>query len=110
MAERRQEGRISEPLMSQAPMNPTRDDQRDSMDNETVSSSRATANAARFCELTGNTHQFIREVNGRYFNAQNTLYFLPAGELFNFPPILPLCTPNSRGYAIDLSTRLPATL
>ena len=75
---------ISEPRISQAHMNPARDDQRDSIDNETVSDSRTTTNASQFCESTGNTHQFIREVNGRYYNAQNTLYFIPAGESPNF--------------------------
>ena len=84
-------------------MNAARDNQRHNMDiNETVSNSRAATNTARFGELTGNTHQFIREVNGRYFNAQNTLYFLPSGESFNFPPILPLCTRNSHGDAFAL--------
>lgn len=101
MAKRQQEGRvpeqhpspnplggldvlISEPRISQAHLNPARDDQRDSTGIETVSNSSATTNAARFDESIRNTHQFTREVNGRYYNAQNTLYFLPAGELPNF--------------------------
>jgi len=29
------------------------------------------------------THEFIREVNGRQYNAQSSIYFLPAGESSN---------------------------
>jgi hypothetical protein len=32
------------------------------------------------CEPMGDTHEYIREVGGRQYNAQNTMYFLPAGE------------------------------
>jgi hypothetical protein len=58
---------ISESHMSQAPMNLTDDAE---------SNSRAS-------ESTKDTHEYIREVNGRHYNAQNTTYFLPAGESSN---------------------------
>jgi len=72
---------ISVPRMSQAPVDPAaRDDQQDGMDTDTVSKSRATTNSIWSCEPMRDAHESIREVGGRQYNTQNTLYFLPAGN------------------------------
>ncbi len=76
---------IVEPRTSQAPMAATQDEQRDSMGNDTVSNSRATTDPVWSCESTRDAHEFIRKVNGRQFQAQNSVYFLPAGESSKFP-------------------------
>lgn len=91
---------IVEPHMSQAPMASAQYDQRDGMSIDTVSNSRATTDPVWSCESTRDAHEFIRKVNGRQFNAQSSVYFLPAGEFSNFQPIPPR-TINSHGCAID---------
>ena len=65
---------ISVPLVSQAPMNPALDDQRDGIGNETNSISSI------------DTHEFLREVDGRQYNSKNTTYLLPAGKWSRSPP------------------------
>jgi hypothetical protein len=72
---------ILEPRMSQLPMNLVRDDPRDNMTLDTASQSRATTDSVWSFESTRDIHEFIREYNGRRYNAQNSPYFLPAGEL-----------------------------
>ena len=88
---------ILEPRMSQAPMNLARDYPRDDMGINTVSNSKAITNSAWSCESMRDTHEFIREVNGRQYNAQNNIYFLPAGGSSNSPAYPP---PNSHKCAI----------
>ena len=78
-----------EPRMSQAPMAPAWDDQPDDMGSDTVSNSRATTDSVWTCESIRGAHESIREVNGRQYNAQNTVYSLPAGESSKFPTYLP---------------------
>ena len=77
--------------MSQASMAPAQaqDDKRDGMGIDTVSNSRATTDPVWSCESMRDAHEFIRKVNGRQFNAQNPVYFLPAGESSNFPAYSP---------------------
>lgn len=66
--------------MSQAPNLAPSDDPRDSATGDTTPTDKPATDPAWFFESTRDTHKFIREVNGRQFNAQNTTYFLPAGE------------------------------
>jgi hypothetical protein len=76
------------PRVSQAPMNLARDDSRDGMTLDTASNSKATTDSVWSFESMRDIHEFIREVNGRRYNAKNTTYFLPAGELPNVPACL----------------------
>ena len=71
---------IFEPRMSQLPMNLARDDPEDGMTVDTASNSRATTDSVWSFESMRDIHEFIREYNGRRYNAQNTTYFLPAGQ------------------------------
>jgi len=68
-------------------MNLAGDDPDDGMTLDTASSSRGPANSVWSFQSMRDIHEFIREVNGRRYNAQNTTYFLPAGES---PTIFPL--------------------
>jgi hypothetical protein len=87
----------------QMPMNLPRDNLRDGTTTDTVSdSTRAIANSVWPCESMRDTHESIREVNGRQYNAQNTTYFLPASESPSLPTYPPLWTPNSHACAINL--------
>jgi hypothetical protein len=107
---------IFEPRVSQEPMNLARDDPRDDMTLDTASQSRATTDSVWSFESMRDIHEFIREYNGRRYNAQSSTYFLPAGQssspfflffLFLWPngsPLLPcldeveygrLCVPVS---------------
>jgi hypothetical protein len=72
---------ISVPRVSQGPMNLERDDPGDAMTLDTASSSKDTADSLLSFDSMRDLHDFIREVNGRQYNARNTTYFLPAGEL-----------------------------
>jgi len=91
---------IVERHISQVPM---RDDPQERVTIDSVSNSRAATNSVWPCESMRDTHESIREVNGRQYNAQNTTYFLPAGESTNFPSYSPptLCTSNSHGCMIN---------
>ena len=40
----------------------------------------STADTVRSVESAREVQEFIREFNGRGYNAQNTMYFLPAGQ------------------------------
>ena len=82
---------ISVPLVSQTP---ALDDQRDGIGNHTEGKSGATTNSIS----SRNTHELLREVDGRQYNAQNTIYFLPAGT----SSWAPLRTPHSHGCQIYL--------
>ena len=73
---------ISVPLVSQAPMNPAPDDKRAGIGNDTEGKSEATTNFIS----SRNTHEFLREVDGRQYNSQNTPYILPAGKWSRSPP------------------------
>lgn len=68
------------PRVSQAPMNIAHDVPGDGMTIDTASSSKTTTASVWSFESMRDIHEFIREVNGRSYNAQNTTYFLPAGE------------------------------
>jgi hypothetical protein len=68
------------PRMSQVPMNLTHDDPTDGMTLDTASNSRSTTDSVWSFESMRDIHEFIREVGGRRYNAQNPTYFLPAGE------------------------------
>ena len=46
---------------------------------DTTSDSKATTDSVWSFESMRDIHEFIREFNGRHYNAQNTTYFLPAG-------------------------------
>ena len=72
---------IFQPRMSQAPMNLARDDPGDGMTLDTASIGRATTDSVCSFQSMRDINEFLREVNGRRYNAQNTVYFLPAGEL-----------------------------
>ena len=76
---------IFEPRVSQLPMNFPQED----ASVETASTSSASASTSTSAtttdsvwsfESTRDIHEFLREVNGRRYNAQNTMYFLPAGQ------------------------------
>lgn len=68
-----------EPRMVQSPLNISPDDLGDGMSIDAASDSSSTADSLWSFESTRDMHEFIREVNGRSYNAQNTTYFLPAG-------------------------------
>ena len=68
-----------EPRMLQSPLNLALDDSGDGMSIDATSDSSSTADSLWSFESTRDMHEFIREVNGRSYNAQNTTYFLPAG-------------------------------
>lgn len=70
-----------EPRMFQSPLNLSPDDSGEGMSiNATSDSSTSTIDSLWSFESTRDMHEFIREVNGRSYNAQNTTYFLPAGQ------------------------------
>ena len=66
--------------MSQLPMNLVRDDTGDGMTIDATSNSVSTADSVWSFESMRDIHEFIREFNGRRYNAQNSTYFLPAGQ------------------------------
>lgn len=67
--------------MSQCAMNLAGDDPSDRMTLDSASNSRATTTDSVWSfESMRDIHEFIREFNGRRYNAQNTTYFLPAGQ------------------------------
>jgi len=68
------------PRMSQPPMNLARDDSGDDMSIGGDSNSRSTIDSVLSFDSMRDVHEFIREVNGRRYNTQNTTYFLPAGQ------------------------------
>ena len=80
---------IVEPLMSEASVAAARDDQQDDMGSDTVSNNRAITDPVWTCESMRDAHGSIREVNGRQYNARNTVYSLPAGESSHFPTYSP---------------------
>ena len=69
-----------EPRMSQLPMNLVRDDPGDGRTIDAMSNSVTTSDSVRSFDSMRDTHEFIREYNGRSYNAQNSTYFLPAGQ------------------------------
>jgi hypothetical protein len=71
---------VFEPRVSQLPMNLVRDDPGDNMTLDTASQSRATTDSVWSFESMRDIHEFIREFNGRRYNAQNSTYLFPAGE------------------------------
>ena len=77
---------VFQPQMSQASMNLARDDPGDGMTLDTTSISRATTDSVCSFQSMRDIHKFIREVDGRRYNVQNTIYSLPAGELPSSPP------------------------
>jgi len=88
---------VFEPLLSQLPMNLARDDPGDGMTIDTASDCKATTDSVWSFESVRDIHEFIREFNGRHYNAQNTTYFLPAGQSLSiFPPSIPSFSPTSR--------------
>ena len=94
-------------------VNLNRDDQRDgNMGNNSASHSRTATDSAWSCEPMRDTHEFIREVSGRQYNAQNTIYFLPAGESSNVPAYsLPFLSSSSTGLLVthEVQFFLPIT-
>lgn len=80
-----------EPRMLQAPLNVARDDSGDAMTIDATSNSGSTADSVCSFESTRDIREFIREFNGRSYNAQNTVYFLPAGQSEFEPFILRPC-------------------
>ena len=76
--------------------NLTRDDQRDGIGSDSAPHSTTATDSAWSRESARDTHEFTREVGGRQYNAQNTIYFLPAGESSNVPAYsLPFLSPSS---------------
>ena len=74
---------IFEARISQPAMNLARDDPSDRMTLDTASNSKATTDDSVWSfESMRDIHEYIREFNGRRYNAQNTTYFLPAGQSF----------------------------
>ena len=69
-----------EPRMSQLPMNLVRDNQGDGRTIDAMSNSVSTSDSVFSFESMRDIHEFIREYNGRSYNAQNPTYFLPAGQ------------------------------
>ena len=69
-----------EPRMSQLPMNLVRDDLGDGRTIDAMSNSVSTSDSIFSFESMQDIHEFIREYNGRCYNAQNSTYFLPAGQ------------------------------
>ena len=69
-----------EPRISQLPMNLVRDLQGDGMTIDATSNSASTTDSVWSFESMRDIREFIREFNGRYYNAQNSTYFLPAGQ------------------------------
>lgn len=68
------------PRMSQLPMNLVRDISGDGKTIDGASNNGSTADSVRSFESMRDIHEFIREFNGRCYNAQNPIYFLPAGQ------------------------------
>ena len=68
------------PRMSQLPMNLVRDDRGDGRTIDAMSNSVTTSDSVWSFESMRDIHEFIREYNGRSYNAQNSTYFLPAGQ------------------------------
>ena len=68
------------PRMSQLPMNLVRDTPGDGRTIDGSSNTGSTADSVRSFESMRDIHEFIREFNGRTYNAQNPIYFLPAGQ------------------------------
>ena len=69
-----------EPRMSQLPMNLVRDGRGDGRTIDAMSNSVCTSDSVFSFDSIRDTHEFIREFNGRSYNAQNSTYFLPAGQ------------------------------
>ena len=69
-----------EPRMSQLPMNLVRDDSGDGRTIDAMSNSASTSDSVFSFDSMRDVHEFIREYNGRSYNAQNSTYFLPAGQ------------------------------
>ena len=82
--------------MSQPPIHDPSGDPSDGVAINPAPTDGPTTDPAWFFESTRDTHKFIREVNGRQFNAQNTTYFLPAGESSDLPaPLSDVCPQTS---------------
>jgi hypothetical protein len=93
-----------EPRMSQLPMNLARDDPGDGMTVGGASNTRSTIDSVVSFDSMRDVHEFIREVNGRRYNAQNTTYFLPAGQSspsFYTPLFFPIHSPNPNTFSIS---------
>ena len=75
--------------MSQLPMNLACDDSGDDRTIDGASSTGSTADSVRSFESMRDIHELIREFNGRCYNAQNHMYFLPAGQSESESLILP---------------------
>jgi len=69
-----------EPRISQRAMNLARDESGDGRTIGALSYTESTAYSVRSFESMRDIHEFIREFNGRSYNAQNYIYFLPAGQ------------------------------
>jgi len=69
-----------EPRVLQPPLNLASDDSGDAATIDATSNSSSTADSVCSFESTRDIHEFIREFNGRSYNALNTVYFLPAGQ------------------------------
>lgn len=74
---------IHVPRVSQPPMNLAHDDTDDGVTLDTASNSVGPTASLWSFQSMRDIHEFIREVNGRHYNAQNTTYFLPAGGSLN---------------------------
>lgn len=66
-------------FMSQTSIHDASDDPRDGVTVNAAPTDKPATDPAWFVESMRGT-RYIREVNGRQYNAQNTTYFLPAGE------------------------------
>lgn len=61
-------------------MNLALDDPGDAMTIDIAPSSRSTTDSVWSFQSMRDMHEFLREFHGRRYNAQNTTYFLPAGQ------------------------------
>ena len=87
-----------EPRRSQLPMNLVRDDPGDGMTIDATSNSASTTDSVWSFESMRDIREFIREFNGRYYNAQNSTYFLPAGQSESGSLILQRIFPQPQSF------------
>jgi hypothetical protein len=104
---------ILEPRISQLPMNLARDDSVDGMTLETASTGRTTTNSVWSYQSMRDIHEFIREVDGRRYNAKNTTYFMPAGQssrpLFRPSSLPPLPLVQTISSTVACGSPIPLT-
>ena len=102
-----------EPRMSQLPMNLVRDNPGDGRTIDAMSNSVSTSDSVWSFDSMRNIHEFIREYNGRSYNAQNSVYFLPAGQSESRSLILqPYLSPTPQSQSFfqkDLSLMTSST-